>query len=60
MEYVVFGAVIFVLAVFWIWRARAGTGSGPERHVQGLPDDLRDKNTGESSLPGGGGAWPGR
>ena len=45
MEYVIFGLGIFVLASFWIWRARrGGSVDDPDRSRQGLPDDLREKN----------------
>ena len=57
MELVVFGVGAFVLAVYWIWRVRRGGTSGKERFVEGLPDDLRDKNTGLASLPNRGRPW---
>jgi hypothetical protein len=48
--------VVFVLMLVFLWRARRGT-TGPESRVQGLPDDLRDKNSGQNSLPNRGRPW---
>ena len=45
MEMFVFAVVIFVLAVYWIWRVRrVGSYDDPDLPRQGLPDDLREKN----------------
>jgi hypothetical protein len=45
MEYLIFAVGVFVLAVYWIWRVRrGGSYDNPDRAIQGLPDDLREKN----------------
>jgi hypothetical protein len=53
MEFFAFLGLAFVGVVFFIWRSRRRTSTGPDTLTRGLPDDLRDKNDGMSSLPGG-------
>ena len=51
MEFFLFLGLAFVGAVFYLWRSRARTTRDVESLTKGLPDDLRDKNTGMVSLP---------
>lgn len=45
MEIVILAVVAFVLAVYWAWRVRrGGSMDDPDRPIQGLPHDLREKN----------------
>ena len=55
MEFWAFLGAAFVLVIVFIWRSRRGTSSGLETLTKGLPDDLRDKNTGLIGSPHGGG-----
>jgi hypothetical protein len=48
--------VVFVLVLVFLWRSRRGT-TGRESLTQGMPDDLRDKNSGQNSLPNRGRPW---
>jgi hypothetical protein len=57
MEILVFAIGAFVLSIYWIWRVRRGGSRGKQRFVEGLPNDLRDKNTGLGSLPNRGRPW---
>ena len=57
MEFWAFLGLAFIGVVFFIWRSRARTSSGPESLTKGMPDDLRDKNTGLGSVPNGGRPW---
>lgn len=57
MELFAFLGAAFVLVIYFIWRSRRGTSSGPETLMKGLPDDLRDKNGGMISLPNRGRPW---
>ena len=59
MEVPMFFAGAFVVLVFFLWRSRRDTGTGPETPTMGLPDDLRDKNGGMMSLPNRGRPWSG-
>lgn len=52
-------ALVIVLAVVFLWRSRRVGTSGKESLVQGMPDDLRDKNTGLGSMPNDGRPWSG-
>jgi hypothetical protein len=47
----------FVLAIYFLWRSRRGTSNDLEAQTKGLPDDLRDKNSGQNSLPNRGRPW---
>ena len=49
--------LVVLLAIFFLWRSRRGGTRGPEYLTQGLPDDLRDKNSGQNSLPNRGRPW---
>ena len=45
MEILIFAIVVFVLAVYWMWRVRrGGSVDDPNRAIQGMPNDLREKN----------------
>jgi hypothetical protein len=57
MEFFAFLGLAFVVAVAFIWRSRRGSSSDVETPNSGLPDDLRDKNTGMVSLPNRGRPW---
>ena len=57
MELPVFILGAFVAIVFFLWRSRRHTSSGPDSLTKGLPDDLRDKNAGMISLPNRGRPW---
>ncbi len=57
MEIVIFGIIVFVGAVYGIRRVRRARSPGLERYVEGLPDDLRDKNAGMISQPNRGRPW---
>jgi hypothetical protein len=50
-------AVVFIAGVFFLWRSRRGTSNDLESMTKGLPDDLRDKNSGQNSLPNRGRPW---
>ena len=57
----ILAALPFVVA-FVLWRSRSRTPKFDSSPIDGLPDDLRDKNTGQMSLPnhgrpGGGPGW---
>jgi hypothetical protein len=47
----------FIATVFFLWRSRRVGTTGKESLVEGLPDDLREKNSGQNSLPNGGRPW---
>ena len=51
MEFFLFLGLAFVGAVFYLWRSRVRTTRDIDSLTKGLPDDLRDKNTGMVSLP---------
>ncbi|MBI2780270.1 MAG: hypothetical protein HYX55_00550 [Chloroflexi bacterium] len=55
--FVAIGLAIVVLVVL-LRQGRRGSG-GPDALTRGLPDDLRDKNTGLGSLPNDGRPWGG-
>jgi hypothetical protein len=57
MEIFVFAIVVFAVAVYGIWRVRRGSSPGLERHVEGLPDDQRDKDVGLMGMPNRGRPW---
>ena len=62
MEPFVFMVGVIVVAAVIISRGRARTrrateDRGLEGLTQGLPDDLRDKNMGQGSLPNRGRPW---
>jgi hypothetical protein len=59
MEYLVFGGAIVAIGVYVLWSRQRRIGSDLDARRQGLPDDLRDKNTGLGSLPNDGRPWPG-
>jgi hypothetical protein len=59
MEFFVFLALAVPVVVWLLWRSRVRTSGGPEALTKGLPDDLRDKNTGLGSLPNDGRPWSG-
>ena len=52
-------ALVFVFVVYALWRNRRRTSDDLEAQTKGLPDDLRDKNTGLGSLPNNGRPWGG-
>jgi hypothetical protein len=51
--------LVFVLTVVFLWRSRRVGTTGKESLIEGLPDDLRDKNSGQNSLPNRGRPWSG-
>ncbi len=55
MEFVLFLAVVFVGAIVYLWRSRVRTSNDLDSLTKGLPDDLRDKNTGSIGVSHGGG-----
>jgi hypothetical protein len=57
MEFFLFLGIAFVGVVFFIWRSRARTSNDIDSQTKGLPDDLRDKNTGMVSQPNRGRPW---
>jgi cbb3-type cytochrome oxidase subunit 3 len=57
MEFFLFLGLAFVGAVFYLWRSRRRTSDDVESMTKGMPDDLRDKNTGMVSLPNRGRPW---
>ena len=57
MEFVLFLALAFVGAVYYLWRSRVRTSNDVDSLTRGLPDDLRDKNSGLDSLPNDGRPW---
>ena len=59
MEFFLFLGLAFVGAVYFIWRSRVRTSRDVESLTKGLPDDLRDKNTGLDSMPNDGRPWSG-
>ena len=59
MEFVIFLVLVFVGGVFFLWRSRVRTSNDLDSLTKGLPDDLRDKNTGIDSLPNDGRPWSG-
>ena len=59
MEFVIFLVLVFVGGVFFLWRSRVRTSNDVDSLTKGLPDDLRDKNTGIDSLPNDGRPWSG-
>ena len=59
MEVFLFAAIAVVVAALLLWRSRARTGGEPGDPTAGLPDDLRDKNTGQGSMPNRGRPWSG-
>ena len=58
MELFVAIAVAIVVLVVLLRQGQRGDG-GPDAAARGLPDDLRDKNTGLGSLPNDGRPWGG-
>lgn len=48
--------LVFVLVLVFLYRSRRGT-TGRDSLTQGLPDDLRNKNAGQNSLPNRGRPW---
>lgn len=59
MEWFAFVGIVIVVVVFALWRGRSRTPVDDNSPMQGLPDDLRDKNAGQVSLPNDGHPWPG-
>jgi hypothetical protein len=57
MELFVFLGLAFVGVVFYLWRSRRRTSRDVDSLTKGLPDDLRNKNTGMVSLPNRGRVW---
>lgn len=55
MEFFLFLALAFVAMVVFLWRSRVRTSKDLDSLTKGLPDDLRDKNTGVIGFPHGGG-----
>lgn len=51
MEFFLFLGLAFVGAIYYLWRSRVRTSNDVDSLTKGLPDDLRDKNTGMLSLP---------
>lgn len=51
--------VVFALVIYFLWSSRRGTSNDLDAQRKGLPDDLRDKNTGQDSLPNDGTPWGG-
>jgi hypothetical protein len=49
----------FALTVYFLWTSRRRTSNDLEAQTKGLPDDLRDKNTGLGSMPNDGRPWSG-
>ncbi|HEX3265187.1 MAG TPA: hypothetical protein VHR16_05910 [Candidatus Limnocylindrales bacterium] len=60
MELFVGIGLVIVAAIFFLWRSRRGTSNDLEAQTKGLPDDLRDKSSGQISLPNRGRPWSGR
>jgi hypothetical protein len=54
MEIFAFFALILAGAAALVWRSPRGTSSGPASMVAGVPDDLRDKHSGDMGGSGGG------
>ena len=59
MEFFIFLALVVPVGALLLWRSRTRTSDGPESLTTGLPDDLRDKNTGLGSVPNHGRPWGG-
>ena len=59
MELFIGIAVVFIAGVLFLWRTRRRTSNDLDAQTKGLPDDLRDKNTGLGSLPNDGSPWSG-
>jgi hypothetical protein len=59
MEILIFAALVVGLGVFVLWRRQQRLGNDLEARRHGLPDDLREKNTGIGSLPNDGRPWGG-
>jgi hypothetical protein len=57
MEFIVLFAAVVGVSVFVLWRRQRILGADLEARRHGLPDDLRDKNTGLGSVPGDGRPW---
>ena len=57
MEFFLFLGLAFAGVVFYLWRSRRRTSGDVEAMTKGMPDDLRDKNTGMVSLPNRGRPW---
>ena len=57
MEILVFLGAVVAISVYVLWQRQRRLGRDPEARRHGLPDDLRDKNTGQGSLPNGGRPW---
>jgi hypothetical protein len=51
--------LVFALAIVFLWRSRRVGTHGKGSLVDGMPDDLRDKNSGLGSTPNGGRPWSG-
>ena len=49
--------LVFVLVIYFLWSSRRGTSNDLDAQMKGLPDDLRDKNSGQNSLPNRGRPW---
>ncbi len=50
---------VFVLVIVYLWRSRRVGTRGKDSLIEGMPDDLRDKNTGLGSMPNDGRPWGG-
>jgi hypothetical protein len=48
---------VLVVVIFALWRSRSRTPVDEDAPIEGLPDDLRDKNTGARTAPGPGGPF---
>ncbi len=57
MEFLAFLGAVLVVVVFVLWRSRVRTSRDDDSLNKGLPDDLRDKNSGMVSLPNRGRPW---
>jgi hypothetical protein len=51
--------LVVVLVIYFLWTSRRRTSTDLEAQTKGLPDDLRDKNTGIGSMPNDGRPWGG-
>ena len=51
MELAAFFAIVFGGVIFVLWWSRRSNNVEVDSPIQGLPDDLRDKNPGMEGLP---------
>jgi hypothetical protein len=59
MEFLAFFGAVLAVGVVVLWRRQRRLGNDLEARRHGLPDDLRDKNTGLGSMPNDGRPWSG-